>query len=284
MDIALEAKAWGGDDGLKEVRAAHNALTKAGLAFEPDPKSTSAPGVWRDADGDPAPRARVLALLREGETAAGFTFDNVLRRDRVTGKHLLPGDRETKHDTMTGVTSPFWAPRKGPEFTDFVTRVFGGAPETGPAAPVKLADSASAQPAGQAQGGNNPVDPEVQSGDTSSSDSKKEEIEWVPEPTQFEGERRIKVKGPVRIDVRSGAAGLDGLDYRVQWHPLDKDGNVIPTFRNPEKEKSFGEYSGFSIPIGRTHQPPNDHPHGFEVRIWIPPQPPRHGNTAGGAP
>jgi hypothetical protein len=207
MDIALEAKAWGGDGGLKEVRAAHNALTKVGLAFAPDPNSTSAPGVWRDAAGNPAPRARVLALLTEGETAAGITFDNVLRRDRVTGKPLLPGDRETNHDTMTGVTSPFWAPRKGPEFTEFVTRVFGGAPETAPAAPVKLAASAPSQPAGQGQRDNKPVEPDTQSGDTSSSEAKEDEIDWVPDQRIYGGEKKSKSRVPSRSGCKPTPSG-----------------------------------------------------------------------------
>ena len=141
-----------------------------------------------------------------------------------------------------------------------------------------------AQQTSEALVGNEPVEPRARSNDTPSSEAKKDEIEWVPVPIQNKGDRVIRVRGPVKIEAQSGAIGLDGIDYRVTWHPLDKDGKIRPTLRKPEGDtRRFGEYTGLNIPGETIHQPPYDNSHGFEVRISVPPQPTRHGNTRGPA-
>ncbi len=110
------------------------------------------------------------------------------------------------------------------------------------------------------------------------------EIEWMekPEQTLFKGEVRLKVKGPVKVDLVSPTLGFDGLEYKVDWHPLDKNGKVMPVFRRSDQPLAKG--GGHALPFVATpdtFKPPFDHPHGFEVRIWIPPQAAYHGNSAG---
>ena len=110
------------------------------------------------------------------------------------------------------------------------------------------------------------------------------EIEWMekPEKTLFKGEVRLKVKGPVKIDLVSPTLGIDGLEYKVDWHPLDENGKVIPVFRRSDQPLAKG--GGHALPFVSkpdTFKPPFDHPYGFEVRVWIPPQAAYHVNSAG---
>ena len=55
-------------------------------------------------------------------------------------------------------------------------------------------------------------------------ESEDKKIEWEPGKNIFNGERTIKVKGPIKLEFRSDALLVDGLNYGVNWMPLDKDG------------------------------------------------------------
>jgi len=113
-------------------------------------------------------------------------------------------------------------------------------------------------------------------------------IKWkeLPDYSLSEGRRTLKTKGPIRVDAISNTLGPDGIDYNVDWHPLDAKGNVIPEWRKPNDRP---KREGGLIPPGLfapgkkpdTFKPPYDNPHGWEVRISIPPQSTYHGNSAG---
>lgn len=98
----------------------------------------------------------------------------------------------------------------------------------------------------------------------------------APKPTPF------KTKGPIRVIQRTGTLGIDGIRYRVDWLPLDESGNVIPEFRSPDfRPREFG---GLVLPFTKSEtviRPPYDNPHGFQVRITVPPRAAVHGNSAG---
>ena len=112
--------------------------------------------------------------------------------------------------------------------------------------------------------------------------SNDDDIEWEPDRRIYSGERKIKVKGPVKVKLQTNALSIDGLIYYVEWQPLDKNGNILPQFRGPNQPpKNRGRHVVPGNPDVQTFQPPYDHEHGFQVRIWIPPQQTPNGNTAG---
>lgn len=102
-------------------------------------------------------------------------------------------------------------------------------------------------------------------------------------PDVTDGTTTFKAKGPIKVEMRSPALGLDGMLYAVDWLPLDKNGNPMPEFRSPDHRPEPGKPQVIG-PLGVTrHQfkPPYDHSDGFQVEIRIPPQEAVHGNPPG---
>ena len=91
------------------------------------------------------------------------------------------------------------------------------------------------------------------------------------------------VKGPIKVELNTQALGADGLRYTVDWLPLNAEGKVVPVFRNPDRRPKEGgrHVSVMTGPVAREFFPPFDNPHGFEVRVRVPPQQGVSGNTTG---
>ena len=109
-------------------------------------------------------------------------------------------------------------------------------------------------------------------------------IEWDSESVRAlsSGGRTFDTTGPVRVERVSPSLHLDGLEYKIDWQPLDADGNVVPEYRSPDHQPDgdSGWLAPF-VPESKVFEPPYDNPYGFRVRIWIPPQPAYSGNSAG---
>lgn len=103
-------------------------------------------------------------------------------------------------------------------------------------------------------------------------------------PSNFvdSGTQTFRVDGPIAVDHVNSSMHPDGIDYHVIWDPLDAQGNVRPSISN---RQSGAPMSGTHVPpistISRTYNPPFDNPDGWRVRIIIPPQPARSGNSDG---
>lgn len=105
-----------------------------------------------------------------------------------------------------------------------------------------------------------------------------DQLTWKPTAVPFgSGKREVKVKGPIRVDASTATLGRDSVGYRVDWHPLDENGRVLPVFREDKKtleRRAKAENSGFLRVIGTQQyaEPPFDWPHGFRATVFIPPQ------------
>ena len=112
------------------------------------------------------------------------------------------------------------------------------------------------------------------------SKDQEEEIEWKRERTLFGGKRKVNTKGWVKVVIYSITPGSDGLRYTVEWHPLDKDGKRMTVVQNQNRD--IPEHGGLFLgTLEQIFKPPYDHPHGFEVTVRIPPQPPYNANSYG---
>jgi len=129
-----------------------------------------------------------------------------------------------------------------------------------------------------------PGEIETPKGDSNKHKSDPDKVEWNEKPIfqHDQGSKDLKTKGPVRIRAQSVTPGVDGIDYEVDWLPLDQNGNVIPVWRNNDhkvEKNEIGVFMGQSKPS--IHHPPFDNPNGFMVKIRIPPQRARNGNSSG---
>ena len=117
-------------------------------------------------------------------------------------------------------------------------------------------------------------------------DPKKEEslekIEWESVKLFHDKDNfDVKVKGPIKVELHTQAL-VDGLTYTVDWHPLNAEGKVMPVFRSADnRPKEEGGLVSINKPRSETFHPPYDNPHGFEVRVRVPPQQAVSGNTTG---
>ncbi len=88
------------------------------------------------------------------------------------------------------------------------------------------------------------------------------------------GDVELDVNGPIRVDTHNPSVGLNGARYHVDWHALDEKGNVIPEYRNADKQPQA--YPGHLEPFGKDEsvfKPPYANPNGHRVRVWYPPAP-----------
>lgn len=123
-------------------------------------------------------------------------------------------------------------------------------------------------------------------GESAEKDRILRETDWRPAvPDMTGGEVEFKVRGPVKIDLDTPALGADGLRYTIDWLPLKPNGEVGQEFRRQEQNPEEGGYvPGLIGTVKRGPDlflPPYDHPHGFQVKIRIPPQQRPHGNSPG---
>ena len=65
---------------------------------------------------------------------------------------------------------------------------------------------------------------------------------------------------------------LDGMQFTVDWHPLDKNGNRETVVQSEDYPPEYGSNLLTGIPSERIIEPPYDHPYGFEVTVRVPPQ------------
>ena len=109
------------------------------------------------------------------------------------------------------------------------------------------------------------------------------DMEWKQEPTLFpeEGTRKVKTSGAIRLGANSQTAGQHGLRVLVKWHPLDANGDVVPTW-----EKRNSKPDNVEIPTvlpgldnAEVIDPPRHNPYGWQATITIPPQSTTHGNA-----
>ncbi|MBT5051044.1 MAG: hypothetical protein HOM58_21265, partial [Rhodospirillaceae bacterium] len=106
---------------------------------------------------------------------------------------------------------------------------------------------------------------------------KLDKLTWKPTAVPFgSGKREVNVKGPIRVDASTATLGNDSVGYRVDWHPLDENGRVLPVFRDDKKtmERRAMAANNVKKVIGSQQyaEPPFDWPHGFRATVFIPPQ------------
>ena len=110
------------------------------------------------------------------------------------------------------------------------------------------------------------------------------EIEWKQEPTLFQeqGGTEVITYGPIRFELHTHTAGLDGFRYYVEWYPLDEEGTPqqVATSSDSTPER-LGGHAILGRPKPDDSTPPYHNPHGWQVKINIPSQPQVHGNSAG---
>lgn len=114
--------------------------------------------------------------------------------------------------------------------------------------------------------------------------SRQSQIEWedLPIETYSRGHRSVTTNGPVLIEISTFTAGVDGMVYTVDWHPLDQSGDRLEVVRSAESRlQEFGGHILPGLPSKRVFKPPFDHPHGFKVTVNIPPQASVNANSAG---
>lgn len=92
MDMALDVLQTDGRETLEAVRGPYAALGRAGFRFQPDADDPTAPGTWRDREGNDATDARIRAAIREGE-----------KRGEVKVARLFGGDRFALPATAPGI-------------------------------------------------------------------------------------------------------------------------------------------------------------------------------------
>ncbi len=109
------------------------------------------------------------------------------------------------------------------------------------------------------------------------------DIEWETKQTLFSigDEHTIRVKGPINIKRISLTAGHDGLLYKVRWLPIDAHGKAQPIVRGQTSPDLGGPGLMPGVPNSKRWDPPHDNPYGFEVRVYIPPQPPFNASSSG---
>lgn len=112
--------------------------------------------------------------------------------------------------------------------------------------------------------------------------------EWEPVPIPMGPEtsrRMFKAKGTLRVEADTAVFGVDGLRFTVDWHPLDKNGKVLPVFRrNGDLQERFAptvNVGGAQFARPRLVEPPFKWPHGFRVTVTIPPQQAVNGASPG---
>ena len=113
-----------------------------------------------------------------------------------------------------------------------------------------------------------------------------QDIEWVSTGVMLtKGTQELKTKGPIRVDASTASFLGDKKLYRVEWQPLDEFGRVMPVVSNRDKKlkERMAVAGNVGVIGGSKHiwEPPFDWPHGFRVKISIPPQAPTRRGSLG---
>ncbi len=112
-------------------------------------------------------------------------------------------------------------------------------------------------------------------------DDDKDQVEWTQDKGFHDsGSHSVRVNGPVRVDLKSITAGVDGLRYHVQWFPLDEKGNIETHIRNEGMGPAYGGHVMPGRPWPQVFKPPYENPHGWEVKVTVPPQPGYNDNSS----
>ena len=118
--------------------------------------------------------------------------------------------------------------------------------------------------------------------------AKEKEIKWESTglPIGKGQAREVKVKDKVRVRLDSSIIfGVDQMHFDVEWHLLDKNGKIHEG-SNPVSKKDGVGYSTIlrleplTVNEPKTLEPPFKSPHGWHVKVSIPPQNPAHGNSS----
>lgn len=105
----------------------------------------------------------------------------------------------------------------------------------------------------------------------------------VPAPPFFShGTWTFEANGPIRITRHNGASlGFDGIEYYVEWVPLDADGREGSVAGERFAQVPRG---GHIMPLSSHDEelePPYENPHGWRVRVRIAPRPAVNGTSQG---
>ena len=78
-----------------------------------------------------------------------------------------------------------------------------------------------------------------------------------------------------RILMEDPGTPEPGIDFEVEWHPLDQNGKRPPPVKVPDDTRiKYGGYTNVFASDGFKQEvipPPFEHPHGWEVTITIGP-------------
>ena len=234
------------------------------------------------------------------------------RNIRVLGRRTDPGDFPV---LMARTLLSKNGEAAAPEVADLLGQIYARNPDMGRKARAELAgivdvtsmgrlDDAAGIPSGDREPPSQPLlsdlqavdemrdgipdldDLEDEAGEQSEEGTPTEaepDIEWKQEPTLFpeEGTRKVKTSGAIRLGANSQTTGQHGLRVLVKWHPLDANGDVVPTW-----EKRNSKPDDVEIPTvlpgfenAEVIDPPKHNPNGWQATITIPPQSTTHGNA-----
>lgn len=270
-ESALNALAVAGQKGgapmVDAVKPVIRNLSQQGLMFTPDSRNADALGMWRDTNGGRVDPERAGQMLRFTGSGTDLSGPQQIFTERLVGK--TGRDKIMKASGGGASADPFQEidnPNKEGNFTSGAMRR---------AADRIVEDTdATRREADRERAGRRPH-----------RDVEKIEWEATPRTPRKTTEFAAKVKDAVRIDYESDAVGIDGANIEVDWFPLDARGNIVPEFRKPGRRVQNAGGLLIGSPLGGGASTvmisPYPNPHGFRVKIKVPPQAPINQNSTG---
>ncbi|WP_156521026.1 peptidoglycan-binding domain-containing protein [Magnetospirillum moscoviense] len=86
--------------------------------------------------------------------------------------------------------------------------------------------------------------------------------------------RDVITNGPAKVEIHNPGPSWNGLEYKVDWYGLDKDGKVIPEYRRPDHDQRNPSQGGIILKprTEKVFEPPFENPNGYSFRVTYPPQ------------